>query len=55
MSNARFVNFFTFAVADAAGAATLRFKRLGLSHETNIRILKNPAGLTVRDFYVIGR
>ena len=52
-SNARIVTVFTVTVADAAGAATLRFKRLGLSHETNIRILKNPAGLAVRDFYVL--
>ena len=51
-SNARFVIFCMFTVADAAGAATLRFKRLGLSHETNIRIQKNPDGLAVRDFYV---
>ena len=44
-SNARIVTVFTVAVADAAGAATLRFKRIGLSHETNIRIPKIPPGI----------
>ena len=51
----RFVTVLTFKVAVGAGAPTLRFKRIGLFHETNIRIPKNPAGHAVRDFYVIGR
>ena len=39
-----------FILAVGAGAPTLRFKRLGLSHKTNIRIQKNPDGLAVRQW-----
>ena len=34
-----------YILAVGAGAPTLRFKRLGLSHKTNIRIPKIPQGL----------
>ena len=41
-----------FILAVSAGAPTLRFKRLGLFHETNIRIPKNPAGHAVRQWLI---
>ena len=53
-SNARFVFFCMFTVAVGAGAPTLRFKRLGLSNETNIRIQKIPPGLPCGIFTLSG-